>query len=717
MPVEKSNSLASESNDNHDNKVYTPIDPSYVRKGVEDILRISELIRLQQNSIIAALNYVGPPSYRQYPPVPGSNRKMSSPISMDLTQAKATTGAIATNGNGDLNAATMSKSTVEIQGPPSAFHGLSTTANGTDLVVHGAPPIAANTNACTINGNGIPHTRPMIESSGKLYTHLEENHPRYRTQAPSTEFMGAIGTRKTEKPMEMASNSTFSQNASVNLSKTTPGTNSSIPTGELVDPGPVQKPSSSNPDASRVTFAPPRLKVALANYLAKNDLSYKDTSLKPGSNSLPSKRTICDINDEFLRLLSLLATKKLRRNNAPLPLLVSDWPALNQSSNAPFCSPSKHAYPFPPGYDPYTPRGMPIHPSCPVKLPPLSSTMQKKGDVASTAPASAASPLNNVAGAIPKSQHRLAVTSKHPGSIPTASTVLHRNGEYATRSTELNKKSNSHSNGSGEEIISLILSTVTGLNRNESPITVKASKNQTVDVMSIKPGAQKGQKSFSTHAGVGVNSADADENDTFYDARTSISPDSSDPNENTVTGKFQNTLEFSKGKPVYPGLHSGITVLRDQPGFVNSVSTKSIPSNQPMGNYSETMVKPGKKKPVMDVFVNDLVKVAPMISQPPSAQLCYLAETPLTPEEPEERKEPMAQVVTVPPTNFPPRPQPTLPGIEQKHSNSLKGKFILNDSDVFNFMIYNSSSENSKKNFLAICETVWDKFHAVKPKK
>lgn len=99
-----------------------------------------------------------------------------------------------------------------------------------------------------------------------------------------------------------------------------------------------------------------------------------------------------------------------------------------------------------------------------------------------------------------------------------------------------------------------------------------------------------------------------------------------------------------------------------------------------------------RRKPVLDVFEGQVAKLAPMPSQPPSAQLehfdvSHSDEEKATQEEMEEME------------------------IKRKGvDTSLKGSISFNDESAFKFTIFQGNESNAKKKFMEICETTWDKY-------
>ncbi|GEQ72318.1 hypothetical protein JCM33374_g6005 [Metschnikowia sp. JCM 33374] len=99
-----------------------------------------------------------------------------------------------------------------------------------------------------------------------------------------------------------------------------------------------------------------------------------------------------------------------------------------------------------------------------------------------------------------------------------------------------------------------------------------------------------------------------------------------------------------------------------------------------------------RRKPVLDVFEGQVAKLAPMPSQPPSAQkeefeISHSDDEKATQEEMEEME------------------------LKRKRAMSaLKGSISFNDESAFNFTIFQGNEHNAKKKFLEICETTWDKY-------
>ena len=101
-----------------------------------------------------------------------------------------------------------------------------------------------------------------------------------------------------------------------------------------------------------------------------------------------------------------------------------------------------------------------------------------------------------------------------------------------------------------------------------------------------------------------------------------------------------------------------------------------------------------RRKPVLDVFEGQVAKLAPMPSQPPSAQLekfdvSHSDNEAATQEEMEEME------------------------MKRKRANSaLKGSILFNDESAFNFTLFQGNESSAKKKFLEVCETTWDKYMA-----
>lgn len=113
-------------------------------------------------------------------------------------------------------------------------------------------------------------------------------------------------------------------------------------------------------------------------------------------------------------------------------------------------------------------------------------------------------------------------------------------------------------------------------------------------------------------------------------------------------------------------------------------------SARPAGdtNRAESRFRPSATTTVVDVFLNDVLRAAPLIFQPPSAQVIYATETPPTPE----------ISLELLPIDV---PEPSL----------LRGTLSFTDSDMFNFTIFNGTGASARQNFLDICLTTWDKVH------
>lgn len=123
--------------------------------------------------------------------------------------------------------------------------------------------------------------------------------------------------------------------------------------------------------------------------------------------------------------------------------------------------------------------------------------------------------------------------------------------------------------------------------------------------------------------------------------------------------------------------------------FSTSESSRSS-SARPVGdtNRAESRFRPSAAMTVVDVFLNDVLRAAPLIFQPPSAQVIFATETPPTPE----------KSLELLPIDV---PEPSL----------LRGTLSFTDSDMFNFTIFNGTGASARQNFLDICLTTWDKVH------
>lgn len=212
----------------------------------------------------------------------------------------------------------------------------------------------------------------------------------------------------------------------------------------------------------------------------------------------------------------------------------------------------------------------------------------------------------------------------------------------------------------------------------------------------------------------------------------------------------------SKGKPNGP----------TQPELSLKDSEGEKPSCQSSVNGIESKTSSGgARPPVSDVFVDHIVKVAPMMSQPPSAQMCYddngtfsaadsmldiaidiplntsfkkgkrskkplqklsgklvekLSDELLEREaeraaevafEKDIKKEAPLQILAETPII-----QPKSKLIDEanseiaKQTESVQGTILFRGSDAFNFTIFKGSDEKAKENFMNICKTAWDKY-------
>lgn len=98
-----------------------------------------------------------------------------------------------------------------------------------------------------------------------------------------------------------------------------------------------------------------------------------------------------------------------------------------------------------------------------------------------------------------------------------------------------------------------------------------------------------------------------------------------------------------------------------------------------------------RRKPVLDVFSNDLTREAPMNSQPPSAQREYfeLPEEDRSNATEEEMKE-----------------------MESKRQDlaTISGTIQFNEEAAFNFKIFPGRETDAKEKFMKVCETTWDQY-------
>lgn len=179
----------------------------------------------------------------------------------------------------------------------------------------------------------------------------------------------------------------------------------------------------------------------------------------------------------------------------------------------------------------------------------------------------------------------------------------------------------------------------------------------------------------------------------------------------------------------------------------NNGSGSNKSSRQASTTSTESTYKPSRKQPVSDVFLNDLVKAAPFISQPPSAQMCcdgngtcpssdsvldISFDIPLSkpPKKASKKSKKMDKVsikgtlegngkyLTNNPLTMPPnrpflnqennyiRRNPEIP----KETDAILGTILFRGSDAFNFTIFKGSDKKAKENFLNICQTAWDKY-------
>lgn len=112
---------------------------------------------------------------------------------------------------------------------------------------------------------------------------------------------------------------------------------------------------------------------------------------------------------------------------------------------------------------------------------------------------------------------------------------------------------------------------------------------------------------------------------------------------------------------------------------------------------SDPRKRPARRQVVMDVFQNDSLRVAPMTSQPPLAQMTRFAENdgedaPATPAEMEEMERKRERG-------------------REACRDELKGSIAFQNS-AFNFTIYKAREHKAKENFMKICETTWDEYMA-----
>lgn len=112
--------------------------------------------------------------------------------------------------------------------------------------------------------------------------------------------------------------------------------------------------------------------------------------------------------------------------------------------------------------------------------------------------------------------------------------------------------------------------------------------------------------------------------------------------------------------------------------------------------YERRVAKPrGKerRKPVLDVFLNDVTKEAPMHSQPPSAQREYFEghEDDRSNATEEEMRE--------------------MESKRQAHS-AVQGTISFNNESAFNFKIFAGRDQDAKEKFMKMCETTWEQYVA-----
>lgn len=609
MPSKKTQSIVSPK-ETLSTKLYNPIDPNYVRRGVEDILRISHRIRLQQDTIINALNYSGPPVFPTAPTPQGVIAE--APVSSTSLPPTLYPLGIAGVSSSTASVPQVTGSDMTNQAPNfKTKENLSGKRNSPKSQPHFNPTLDSRSLQNAVqNHTGCSKCPPFNSTSNMSYEH--SSHPFMPWESARRNDMGPF----------------YSQ---IKASTSAPAPGAPLESPLVPPPAPVPK--------------------------------------------LPSKRGFSQIGDEFLRLLSAVANKKLKRN-APTPLNVTNSFSYGPPIPASYFPPSKHTFPYPSGYTGLNTAGpMTYGPvNAPVKLPPLENDV-KNG----IKPSGPLPPTLNPPVQVGSLAENLAISGA--GNQPLAPFVP---STGAVLGDDL-RPSNSR------------------LTRKKHPIN--ASNGSLV--------REKGE--MINKDGVPSSGSSADVHEELYNLSNSTNvlrpedfvTDSKGPS-------YQVTLKFLKNKPIPLGLLTGLSISPDSPGIVKSVAANNIPLNKPEIKPIDDVVKPGKKQPVLDVFINDAVRVAPMISQPPSAQLCYLTEAPEPPRT--QPSGPSSQTAPQPPNtlqpgsskllpNAPPLPQPSKP------CDVLHGSLYFKDTDAFNFLIYRESAKDSKKNFMKICEMAWDTYH------
>lgn len=588
-------------------KIYNPIDPNFVRQGVEDILRISHIIRLQQDTIITALNYSGPPIFPTAPTPQGIVAEAPVAFPPVLYQPGVTSSS----------------------NPPPAAPQVKSESNDQGSNDDAKAP--------TMGRPVSPRLKPSTRSSlGPDLLHKGDQTHTSCSKCPP--FSSTLSSNYALPP--------YSSAAQIPANARAPNI------------GPSSAPASA-PNAAPVP-------------------------------KLPAKRPFSQIGDEFLRLLSEVANRKLKRN-APMPLNVTSSSQYRPTMPPPFFPPTKRTFPGPSGYTGlYPSEAMPYRPvNAPVKLPPLGSDAGKNGVKAS---GPAYSTLH-----VPVASNSI----EHAGSSKVK--LVYNEGQSGSAIA------NSKKLGVGVPLLGPFVPVpMTASHHDQRPAGQKTSgeKDNVSDCLPVGLSYSMGNKDT-----LPLSGSSADDNEVFFDALSSTTAPRAEgfPGDGKNPA-YQFTLKFMKNKPIPLGLLTGLSISPDAPGVVKSVAANNIPLNKSVIEPIDTVVKPGKKQPVLDVFIDDAIKVAPMISQPPSAQLCYVTETPESPNPHTygmcPKSAPHAQRASqIQPVLKPPPPPPSKP------SDVLHGSLYFKDTDAFNFLIYKESAKDSKKNFMRICEMAWDAYH------
>ncbi|WPK23039.1 hypothetical protein PUMCH_000263 [Australozyma saopauloensis] len=563
-----------------------PIDPNYVRKGIEDILRISEAIRLLQNCIIDALNYSGPSLY--------SN---------------------------------MANVSSDAQFP--------------------RPNLAA--------APSYPNSSSVYPSSSSLYRgdlsclpptrFRNENEEHLKTSQSTAGASSAGGPLVPSNALPLISNFTNAENQRVDQSL------NSIPSTR--HPGPQER------------FTP----------------MYKATVPEVGSSEVPnsaSSAAVVEIEDESLmdecaRLLRQSSRKRLKR------VPPGKLPVQKGNSFVPYTG-----YGYMSNQSPYISTYRGFQSTRDNDKSQHSNTNLAKTNIQQTVklPNGSNSDYQNCKEQVYQNGSKTPHTNRHsartgpvnldqseqcncqarvPLGIVSGKPACSGKNEKATKSAkDLPKIDETHESSRAE----VPLKRKTRGSRKNLRINAKSSEGQDLKENGVEP--------------------------------TPTSSNRAEPKPETLSepnSAKSDSIEILLTMRKLPrGLLSGLTVLPDQK--IVTVEAKNIPLNQPPVPEIELKLTPGSKQPVSDVFIDEQIKAAPMVSQPPSAQLDYVTEVPAPHKEPDEAVN---------------DPEESQDDEAQDPNTMLQGSIMFKDSDVFNFMIFNGSEDNAKKNFMNICETVWDR--------